>query len=82
MPHIINAGTGLVFTNDDGSTTIDFQGGGATGMSVNPNGMYVKSVTTTQMDALTPTTGMLVFNTTENKLAMYSGTAWEFITSV
>jgi hypothetical protein len=81
MPHIINAGTGLILTSDDGSTTINFQGGGVTGMAANPNGMYVKSVTTTQRQALTGTTGMLVFDTTQNALAMYNGSAWEFITS-
>jgi hypothetical protein len=77
----INAGTGIVNTGDN-TGVLDIQGGGVTGVSVNVNGMYVKSVTTTQMNALTPTTGMLVFNTTQNALAMYSGTAWEFITSI
>lgn len=81
MAHTINAGTGLVLTTDDGSTTINFQGGGVTGMSANPNGMYVKSVTGTQRAALTGTAGMVVFDTTQNALAMYNGSAWEFITS-
>lgn len=37
-------------------------------------------LTTTQRDALTPTAGMLIYNTSTNKLNVYT-TGWEAITS-
>lgn len=39
------------------------------------------NVTSTQRDALTPTVGALVLNTTTNKINIYNGTAWEAVTS-
>ena len=40
-----------------------------------------KAVTSTERDALTAPTGLLVYNTTTNKYNFYNGTAWEVITS-
>jgi len=77
----INAGTGIVNTGDN-SGVLDIQGGGVTGVSVNVNGMYVKSVTTTQMNALTAVNGMIVFNTTLAKMCQYVNGAWQQMTSV
>jgi len=38
---------------------------------------------TTQRDAVTsPSTGLVVYNSTTNKLNFYNGTAWEAVTSV
>lgn len=37
-------------------------------------------LTTTQRDALTPTAGMFIYNTTTNKLNVYT-TGWEAVTS-
>lgn len=42
----------------------------------------VQNVTTTQKLALSAVAGQLVFDTTLSKLCVYSGTAWETITSV
>jgi hypothetical protein len=40
-------------------------------------------MTTTQKNAIaTPATGLVVYDTTLNKLAVYTGAAWETITSV
>jgi hypothetical protein len=41
----------------------------------------VPRVTTTERDALFPSKGSLVFNTTSNKLNIYNGSSWEEITS-
>lgn len=41
-----------------------------------------QNVTTTQKLALSAVAGQLVFDTTLSKLCVYSGTAWETITSV
>ena len=41
-----------------------------------------KNVTTAEKNALTPSAGWVVFDTTLHKLCVYSGTAWETITSV
>lgn len=38
-------------------------------------------VTTTEKNALTAYDGMVVFDTTLNKLCVYTGSAWETITS-
>jgi hypothetical protein len=39
-------------------------------------------MTTAQKNAITPSEGMMVFDTTLNKLCIYSGASWETITSV
>jgi len=44
--------------------------------------MVAKSYTTTEKNALTPSEGWVIFDTTLNKLCVYSGSAWETITSV
>ncbi len=36
-------------------------------------------VTTTERDALTAATGMIVFNSTTGELNMYDGTAWRAV---
>jgi hypothetical protein len=41
-----------------------------------------QNVTTTQKLALSATSGRIVFDTTLGKLCVYSGTAWQTITSV
>ena len=41
-----------------------------------------QNVTTTQKNALSATSGWLVFDTTLGKLCVYNGTAWQTITSV
>ena len=46
-------------------------------------GMRMPNMTTTQKNAIsTPAAGLMVFDTTLAKLAVYSGTAWETITSI
>ena len=44
--------------------------------------LAAKNVTTTEKNALTPAAGWVVFDTTLSKLCVYSGTAWETVTSV
>ena len=41
-----------------------------------------QNVTTTQKNALSAVSGQLVFDTTLGKLCVYTGTAWQTITSV
>lgn len=49
----------------------------------NGAGQYLKlpSLTTAERDALTASAGMIVFNSTTSKLNVYTGAAWEVITS-
>lgn len=42
----------------------------------------VRNVTTSEKNALTPSAGWMVFDTTLDKLCVYNGAAWETITSV
>lgn len=42
---------------------------------------YIQNTTTTERVALAAVAGQLVFDTTLHKLCVYSGTAWETITS-
>jgi hypothetical protein len=39
------------------------------------------NVTTTEKNALTPQAGMVVFDTTLGKLSVYTGSAWETVSS-
>ena len=45
------------------------------------NGVQVPVVTTTQKNALTVSTGYIVFDSTLGKLCVYTGAAWQTITS-
>jgi hypothetical protein len=38
-------------------------------------------LTSTERDALTPLAGMFIYNETTNKLNVYTGSAWEEVTS-
>ena len=47
------------------------------------NGIFAaKKVTTAEKNALTPEAGWVVFDTTLGKLCVYSGSAWQTVTSV
>ena len=45
------------------------------------NGVQVPVVTTTAKNALTVTAGYIVFDSTLGKLCIYTGSAWQTITS-
>lgn len=45
------------------------------------NVLKLKSLTTTQRDALTASAGMVIFNSSTSKINVYSGSAWEEVTS-
>ena len=44
--------------------------------------MATRNVTTAEKNALTPSAGWVVFDTTLGKLCVYSGSAWQTVTSV
>lgn len=44
--------------------------------------LATKNVTTAEKNALTPAAGWVVFDTTLSKLCVYSGSAWQTVTSV
>lgn len=47
------------------------------------NGIFAaKKVTTAEKNALNPSAGWVVFDTTLGKLCVYSGSAWQTVTSV
>ena len=46
-------------------------------------GLLLPRMTTTQRDAITsPDAGLIIYNTTSNKLNFYNGSAWEVVTSL
>lgn len=46
------------------------------------NGVVIPTVTTTQKNAIvSPVAGQLVFDTTLGKLCVYTGSAWQTVTS-
>ena len=45
------------------------------------NVLKLKSLTTTQRDELTASAGMVIFNSSTSKINVYSGSAWEEVTS-
>ena len=45
------------------------------------NGVRVPVVTATEKNALTAATGAIVFDTTLGKLCVYTGAAWQTVTS-
>lgn len=52
-------------------------------MTSTTKGFLPPRMTTTQRDAITsPPAGLMIFNTTLSKLNVYSGTAWETVTSL
>lgn len=65
----------------------------AIGTNVNPNGVAVLDcvsttkgflpprMTTTQRNAMAAVAGLVIYNTTTNKLNVYTGSAWEAVTS-
>jgi len=68
-----NVGIGTVAPN--ASALLDVQS--------TTKGVRMPNMTTTQKNAIvTPAAGLMVFDTTLSKLSVYSGVAWETITSV
>ena len=56
--------TNKISTNDQNNVAID-------------NALGLKSYTTTQRDALTSVAGDMIYNSTDSKVQVYSGSAWE-----
>ncbi len=72
------SGRGLVFTNEAGFNVSQDLSSMLTCVSVT-KGFLPPRMTTTQRDAInsgTFTTGLTLYNTTDNKLQFYNGTAW------
>ncbi len=51
-------------------------------LTLSADGVKMPSFTTTQKNALTASAGLVVFDSTLGKLCVYTGAAWETITSV
>jgi hypothetical protein len=45
-------------------------------------GVRFPNMTSTQKNAITPSAGTVIFDTTLSKLCVYSGAAWQTITSI
>jgi len=56
--------TNKISTNDQNNVAID-------------NALNLKSYTTAQRDALTSATGDMIYNTTDSKIQVYNGSAWD-----
>lgn len=71
----VNGRVGINTTTPHASAVLDL------GTST-ARGLKLTSLTTTQRDAISaPAEGLLIFNTTTNKLNFYTGAAWEAVTS-
>ena len=68
-----SAGTALLTVSSVGVVTY--------GAAATTGAMRVQSMTTAQRDALTGVAGMLIYNSTTNKLNFYAAAAWEAVTS-
>jgi hypothetical protein len=81
--------------NEGASERMRISSGGNLGIGTTPNasaildvqsttkGVRMPNMTTTQKNAIaSPAAGLMVFDTTLSKLSVYSGVAWETITSV
>ena len=73
----VNVGTGITLDATNGVIQVpDLQVTGTTG-TLNPPLM-----TTTQRDALDPSTGALIFNSTSGQLEVWNGTSWAGVGAV
>ena len=78
---------GTLAAKNSASLTADVSGilptaNGGTGQST-PTGIQFTNLTTTQKNAISsPATGLMIFDTTLAKLCVYSGSAWQTVTSV
>jgi hypothetical protein len=81
------AGTDLVFINGAGSMGLGgyfaIDGSALSQMNSTTKGFLPPRMTTAQKNAIgTPAEGLIVYDTTLSKLCVYTGAAWETITSV
>jgi hypothetical protein len=78
---------GTLASKNSASLTADVNGilptaNGGTGQST-PTGIRFVNLTTVQKNAISsPATGLVIFDTTLGKLCVYTGAAWETVTSV
>lgn len=79
---ITSDSTGVHFTDADIHGPIAITVGGLSVISTT-TGMLPPRMSTTQKNAIaTPTAGMMVYDNTLNKLSVYTGAAWETVTSI
>jgi hypothetical protein len=72
---LTSTGLGIGTSSPSASAILDAQS--------TTKGVRMPNMTTTQKNAIaSPAAGLMVFDTTLSKLAVYSGTAWQTITSV
>ena len=75
-----NSGASLViFTKPDGdvlSKAVEIDGSGIVDISKTTAALLVPRLTTTQRNALTPTNGMIIYNTTDNQMQGYINSSW------
>jgi len=48
---------------------------------ITEGGLVLHGYTTAERDALVAVEGLVIYNTTTNKINFYNGTAWEAVTS-
>lgn len=78
---------GTLASKNSASLTADVSGilptaNGGTGQST-PTGIQFTNLTTVQKNAISsPATGLVIFDTTLGKLCVYTGAAWQTVTSV
>lgn len=80
---IPTAAGGMVLQTAAGANILSVTSAGAVtyGAAATTAAVTLQSMTTTERDALTPTAGMLIYNSTTNKLNFRAAAAWEAVTS-
>ena len=91
-----SANNALIFSDEGGSEKVRFDSAGNVGLGTSSpsasaildaqsttKGVRMPNMTTTQKNAISsPAAGLMVFDTTLAKLCVYSGSAWQTITSI
>lgn len=77
------AAGGVILMAADGTTLLTVSSTGAVtfGAAATVPALRVQNMTTAERDALTASTGTLIYNTTTNKLNVRVAAAWEAVTS-
>lgn len=76
------SGGGMVLVDNNGTTLFTITPAGLSSFTGTTGAFTPPALTTAQRDALTAAAGMVIFNTTTNKLNVRGASAWEAVTSV
>lgn len=83
LPQTFNVGGTAYISGQTGINTSTPAASALLDITSTTQGVLLPRMTTTQRDAISsPARGLIIYNTTTNKLNFYNGTAWEAVTSL